>query len=130
MLDLTTLLPGVQSVRTVLDEVLSKKGTKVTLKINAVSRMQEAINATKIYITKSKGNYLPNTTLSKLWLDAFTAMIPVNKDLAHRLRQKSKFWTDPQSWFKESGALELVPDLSELDDRCEELLMELDKRIS
>lgn len=130
MFDLTTLLSGVQTAGTLLNQVLSKRGTRVSQKINAVARIQEAINTTKIYITESKGNYLPNTTLSKLWLDAFTAMIPVNTDLAHRLRQKSKFWTDPQSWFKESGALELVPDLSELDDRCEELLIELDKRIS
>ena len=127
-MDLSTIVSGIQVVVAVLDQVLGKRGTRVTRKINAVSKMQEAINETQIYINDKKGNYQPNAKLSKMWLNAFTAMIPVNKDLANRLRQKSKFWTDPQSWFDEPGALELVPSLGELDGKCEEILMELYKR--
>ncbi len=129
MIELTTVSSVIQTTGNVLDQVLRKRGTKITQKINAVYKMQEAINYTQIYIIESNGQYLPNARLSQLWLEAFKAMIPVNKELAYGLRQKSKFWTNPQSWFKEPSTLELVPDLAELDNRCEEILMELYKRI-
>ena len=112
----------------VLGQVLSKRGTSIDKKILAVTCMQKAINATEIYLTESNSDFKPNTDLSNFWLDAFTAMIPVNKDLAGQLRQKSKFWTNPQRWINEEGALELVPDLSELNEKCEMLLRELDNR--
>ena len=55
-------------------------------------------------------------------------MIKIDKKLAFSLRQKSKFWSNPQKWIREDGAMELVPDLQELNEKCEMILIELEKR--
>ncbi len=123
-----TFLSGIRTAIAVTDKVLSKKGTRIDNKIIAVSAMQRAINATEIYLTTSNRNYSPNENLSNLWLEAFTAMIKIDKSLAIRLREKSKFWSNPQRWLQEESAMELVPDLQELNEKCEMILVELERR--
>src|SRR5210317_2034003 len=103
-MDISTIFSGIRSVAAVLSQVLSKRGTRIEKKINAVSCMQKAINATEIYLTKNDQQYQPNENLSILWVDAFTAMIPVNKEIAEKLRQSSRFWANPQKWLEEDGA--------------------------
>ncbi len=122
------IISGLGLTNTVLDKVLTKKGTKITKKILAVTLMRKAINNTEAYLTKTNHDYSPNEALSNLWNDAFAAMISVDKDLAWRLDGKSRFWSNPQSWINNDGAMELVPSLKELDEKCELLLVELDKR--
>ncbi len=112
----------------VLDKVLSKRGTRITKKILAVTVMRKAINNTEAYLTRTNQDYSPNEALSNLWNDAFAAMLPIDKDLAWKLDDKSRFWSNPQSWINNDGAMELVPSLQELDEKCELLLVELDKR--
>lgn len=123
-----TILSGIRTAVQVTDKVLSKKGTRIDDKIRAITAMQRAINATESYLESSNRNFKPNDNLSNLWLEAFTAMIKIDKTLAERLREKSKFWSNPQRWIQEDGAMELVPDLIELNERCDLILVELDKR--
>lgn len=96
--------------------------------MKAVYSLQKAINATEIYLTQSKRKYIPNERLSNLWLKAFTTMIKIDKNLADRLRDKSRFWSNPQRWLHEEGAMGLIPTLKELDEKCEMILVELEKR--
>ncbi len=128
MIDLGTIFSGIKTAISLTDKVLPKKGTRINDKILAVTAMQRAINATEAYLTTSNRNYKPNDTLSNLWLEAFTAMIKIDKKLAFSLRQKSKFWSNPQKWIKQDGAMELIPDLQELNEKCEMILIELEKR--
>lgn len=128
MIDLGTIFSGIGTAVTVLDKVLPKKGTRIRDKIIAVTAMQKAINATEAYLTTSNRNYVPNQNLSNLWLEAFTAMIKIDKNLAGRLRDKSRFWSNPQRWLREASAMELVPTLQELNEKCEMILIELERR--
>lgn len=128
MIDLGTIFSGIRTANSLTDRVLSKKGTRIDNKILAVSSLQRAINATEIYLTTSNRNYIPNENLSNLWLEAFTAMIKIDKELAGRLRQKSMFWSNPQRWLQEDTAMELIPDLQELNEKCEMILIELERR--
>lgn len=128
MAGLGTIFSGLKLAETSISKVLSKKGTRINNKVLAVSAMQRAINATEIYLTNSNHNYQPNENLSNLWLEAFTAMIKIDKSLAGRLREKSKFWSNPQRWLREESAMELVPDLRELNEKCDLILVELERR--
>ena len=127
-MDFSTIFSGIRAVDAVLGQVLGKRGTKIEKKIYAVSCMQKAINATEIYLTKNDQQYQPNENLSNLWVEAFSAMVPVNKEIAEKLRQSSRFWANPQKWLQEDGALELIPTLNELDDTCDSMLIELERR--
>ena len=123
---LGTLLSGIRTAESLVSKVLSKKGTKIQDKINAVDALQRAINATRIFINANE--YAPNLNLSNLWLDAFRAMIKIDKNLAARLRQKSKFWIEPENWIEEQNAMALVPDLNELNEKCDSIMVELERR--
>ena len=123
---LGTLLSGIRTAESLASKVLSKKGTKIQDKINAVDALQRAINATRVFLNTNE--YAPNLNLSNLWLDAFKAMIKIDKNLAARLRQKSKFWTNPESWLEEQNAMALVPDLNELNETCDSIMVELERR--
>ncbi len=118
----------IKFVESLLDKVLTKKGTRITKKVNAVKLMRRALNNTEAYLTKTNHDYSPNEQLSNLWNDAFEAMISIDKDLAWRLDDKSRFWSNPQYWIANEGSMELIPSLDELNNKCEELLVELDKR--
>lgn len=125
---LAEFISGMGFTETVLDKVLSKRGTRITKKILAVTLMRRAINNTEAYLTRTNHDYSPNEELSNLWNEAFAAMIPIDKDLAWKLDDKSRFWSNPQRWINIDGAMELIPSLNELDEKCEQLLVELDKR--
>ena len=124
-----TLFSGINTSSSLLDKVLSKRGTRIDNKIMAVANLQKAINATEVYLTKNNKNYQPNEQLSNLWLEAFTSMIKIDKSLARSLRTSSLFWSNPHKWLNEKGAMELVPTLKDLNERCEGILNELERRI-
>jgi len=124
-----TLFSGLKLADSVLGKVLSKKGTRLQKKIEAVRVMQRAINNTRQYLVESNNNYAPNAELSNLWNDAFGVMMPIDKTLAVRLNNKSRFWSNPQVWLMHDGAMEIVPDLNELDEKCDTIIVELQKRL-
>ena len=126
---ISTLLSGINTTSSLLDKVLSKRGTRIDDKISAVTSMQKAINYTEAYLTKTNNTFIPNEELSILWLEAFTSMIKIDKNLAKELRTNSLFWSNPQKWLKEKGAMELVPTLKDLNERCEGILNELERRL-
>jgi hypothetical protein len=64
-----------------------------------------------------------------LWNEAFAAMLPIDKDLAKRLNASSRFWSDPTVWQLEPAAMELVPELDELSEQCDLILVELMRRL-
>lgn len=128
VIDLGTIFSGISTATNILDKVLPKKGTRIDDKIIAVTVLQKAINMTEAYLTQSNSNYTPNQELSNLWLEAFTAMIKIDKNLARRLRDKSRFWSNPQNWLRQDGSMELVPSLQELNEKCDIILIELERR--
>ena len=111
-----------------IERVLPKKGTRIDKKIEAVRSMQQAVNNTRLYLVNSNNSYQPNAELSDLWNLAFAAMVPIDKTLARRLNDKSRFWSNPHIWLANEGAMELIPDLNELDERCDSILVELENR--
>lgn len=128
MYNIGTIFSGIRTADHILNKVLSKKGTRIDEKIIAVDTLQRAINSTEIFLKENNRNYQPNENLSNLWLNVFTAMVKIDKSLARRLRDKSKFWSNPQEWLWNDGAMELIPDLQELNESCEIILIELEKR--
>ena len=124
-----TLFSGINTSSSLLDKVLSKRGTRVNDKIKAVANLQRAINATEVYLTTTNKSFKPNEHLSNLWLEAFTAMVKIDKKLARELRASSLFWSNPQKWLNEKGAMELIPTLKELNERCEQILIALERRL-
>ena len=129
MLPLSTLLSGIRTAEGLLSKVLGKRGTRVNMKIAAVVALQKAINSTEIYLAHGNTELEPNENLSHLWLDAFEKMISIDKTLARQLMATSNFWSNPQIWLQEKGAMELIPDLKELNESCEQILIELEKRL-
>ena len=129
MISLGTLFSGINTADRISGRILGKKGTRLEKKIEAVEKLQLAINATTSYLVSSKNNYVPNFEISQLWVKAFSSMLPFDKDLAKKLRQKSVFWSDPQSWLNEPGSMELVPKLKDLNERCEEMINTLELRV-
>ncbi|MBT8303273.1 MAG: hypothetical protein KJP09_02300 [Bacteroidia bacterium] len=111
-----------------VEKALTKRGTRIDKKIDAVKAMQKAVNNTRLYLVKSKNKYEPNAELSNLWNDAFAAMVPIDKSLARQLNNSSRFWSDPHRWLAEEGAMELIPDLEELDEKCDSIIVELENR--
>lgn len=127
-MDLSSLFSGIRTADSLLSRVLTKRGTKIQKKIEAVSNMQRAINSTERYLVESNRHFQPNAELSEQWLIAFTSMISVDKVLAQRLKDKSRFWSNPQHWIQESSSMDLIPDLNELNEKCDMLLIELESR--
>ena len=109
-------------------KALTKRGTRIEKKIRAVQLMQKAVNRTKLYLNQSKGSYAPNAQLSDLWNEAFAAMMPIDQSLAKQLNDQSRFWIEPQAWLLEDSAMELQPTLKELQDRCDAIIVTLQKR--
>ena len=108
--------------------VLPKKGTRMEKKILAIKLTQRAINNTTHYLVKSNNDYEPNSELSDLWNDAFAAMLHIDKTLARRINDKSKFWSNPHIWLVKEGSMELIPSLQELQNECDSILAELERR--
>lgn len=109
-------------------KALTKRGTRIEKKIRAVQLMQKAVNQTKLYLNESKGNYAPNARLSNLWNEAFAAMMLIDQSMAKQLNDQSRFWVEPQAWLPEDSAMELQPTLQELQDRCDAIIIELQRR--
>ena len=128
-MELTTLFSGIRTCQSLLSAILGKRGTRIQKKIEAVFLLQRAINHTRTFLNQNNQNYRPDENLSDLWLNSFTAMISVDKELAKQLRLKSKFWSNPQDWLNDERLMEIIPNLSELENNCEELLKELEKRL-
>ena len=126
---LSLIIRGFELAASALEKVLSKRGTRLTKKIEAVRAMERAINNTRVFLVESKGNYKANAVLSDLWNEAFAAMLPIDKDLARRLNASSRFWSDPAVWQLEPAAMELVPELDELSEQCDLILVELMRRL-
>ncbi len=112
------IITVIDQVTSAINSVLSKKGTLIDKKIDAVKLMQRATNNTRNYLVISNNDYQPNAELSHLWNDAFAAMLPIDSTLARSLNDKSKFWSNPHVWITEEGAMELIPTLNELEDNC------------
>jgi hypothetical protein len=126
---LSLIIRGFELAASSLEKVLSKRGTRLSRKIEAVRTMERAINNTRAYLVNSRGRYKANTELSDLWNEAFAAMLPIDKDLAKRLNANSRFWSDPAVWQLEPAAMELVPELDELSEQCDLILVELMRRL-
>ncbi len=119
---------GTKILSDFLDLVLTKRGTRLEKKIEAVSLMQKAINNTDAHLTLTKQEYLPNAILSNLWNDAFKSMLSVDRKIAIKLNQKSRFWSNPKKWIDEPASMESILTLKELQDRCDSILTELENR--
>ena len=118
----------ISELNSAIQSNLTKKGTRIDKKIEAVRSLQKAINNTRNYLIKSNNDYQPNVELSNLWNEAFAAMLPIDNSLAMRLNFKSRFWSDPNNWLEYKSAMELVPGLKELEEDCDSIILELNKR--
>ena len=123
-----TMTDFAQIAITLFEHIRDFAGRKKTRLKNAIVALQNAVNRTRCFLEDeldNKDKYKPNPELAEHWINAFKEIHPIDSDLAERLRHKSKFWTNPQKWLGEPGALELVPKLRELEDYAEGLLLKL-----
>jgi len=117
---------GISILKFIYDKITGNRDQK----IHAITALQTATNMTRIFLEDNLDNpekYKPNEKLSNAWMNAFHVVEPVDYDMAVLLRNKSKFWTNPQKWLGEPGALELVPKLRELEDYADGLLVKLNR---
>lgn len=122
------ILSALNLALSAVGKALSKRGTRIEKKIRAVQLMQKAVNQTRLYLNESENKYRPNPHLSDLWNEAFAAMMPIDPSLAKQLNDQSRFWIEPQAWLLEESAMELQPSLKELQDRCDGIIVELQRR--
>ncbi len=119
-------------------ETLTKKLTEKLLEKEIYPEQREKIceviiaiksanEATRKFI-KSDG-YKPNTDLTILWRDCLRKAVVanVNEGLEDYLYHKADFWGNPQQWLDNPSAMELVPKLKDLNNKCDMLLQILKK---
>lgn len=95
----------------------------------ALRAIRKALRETRLFI-QEKG-YVPNGKLSELWHEAFEAASGIKVFRGDRivvnLYDRSRYWEDPETWSLNPVAMALVPQLLEVEDKCEILLKELTK---
>lgn len=71
----------------------------------AIRKVWQAVDETRMYLASSRGVDTdlnrPNPKLVALWSDASLAISSIDGDLAHRLRMKAEYWSDPRNWTSE-----------------------------
>ncbi|MBX7151413.1 hypothetical protein K1X84_07220, partial [bacterium] len=104
-----------------IPEILLLFGKKKEKAVDALVSLRNAIRETRKFIAES--GYEPNTDLSMLWLDAFgkikKAGIYSESEFPDSLYHKARFWENPKMWLRESGSLELIPTLIQLENECD-----------
>ena len=118
----------VDSIRDVLKTITSKlskfdpKATAI-----AITAIQKATIRTRNFIADH--GYKRNEELTELWHDALNKVVAANIDegLPDYLYQKARFWGEPKDWIDNPTSLELVPKLTQLDEKCGILLQKLKK---
>lgn len=122
-----------KSVIEVLDVALTFKKNHLLRKSEhakyaaAIAAISKATIQTRNFIKKH--GYVANTTLSDLWIDAMEKVIQakIYDDLPKHLIDKARFWGDPQNWLANPNSMVLVPKLMQLEEKCEMLLMEINR---
>jgi hypothetical protein len=94
----------------------------------AILAIQKATIKTRNFITDH--GYKRNEELSDLWHNAFDKVVEakIDEGLPDFLYQKAKFWGEPSDWIKHPASLELIPKLSDLDKKCDLLLVMIKKK--
>lgn len=110
--------------------VLDKNEKSIAKKRAAFVALEEAARETRTFI-KEQG-YKPNINLSKLWMNAFSAVheakLFVDSSFPRELAKKAMYWEEPETWHEASGSMELVPKLDFITEQCDVLLEALTKR--
>lgn len=95
----------------------------------ALRAIRKALRETRLFIQEN--GYAPNGKLSELWHVAFEATSEIdafkNDPFVLSLYDKSRYWEDPKTWSMNPAAMDLVPKLLLIEDKCEILLKELTK---
>ena len=117
------LVDSIREVLKIIASKLSRFDPKAT--IAAITAIQRATIKTRNFI--SDHGYKRNEELTDLWHDALNKVIAANIDegLPDYLYQKARFWGEPKDWIDNPTSLELVPKLSQLDEKCGMLLEKL-----
>lgn len=114
---------------TAIINVISKAFQKYDKKAisKAIIAIQKATIKTRNFITDN--GYKRNEELSDMWHNAFDKVVEakIEEGLPEYLYQKAKFWGEPSDWIKHPTSLELIPKLSELDKKCDLLLVKITK---
>lgn len=120
------LIDNIKEVLRITSFKLSKFDPKATTA--AIVAIQKATIKTRNFI--SDYGYKRNEELTDLWHDALNKVIEANIDdgLPDYLYQKARFWGEPKDWINNPTCLELVPKLSQLDEKCGMLLQKLRKK--
>lgn len=72
----------------------------------AVRAIYTAVNETRLYVRRLDGagpdgpdrNLEREDQLSRLWMDAYLALLEISHDLAFRCEVKSGYWREPEIW--------------------------------
>lgn len=119
-------------------ETLTKKLTEKLIDKKISTDQKEKICETIIAIKTANEStrrfinsegYKPNTELTNLWRDCLRKAVAagINEGLEDYLYHKADFWGNPQEWLENPSAMELVPKLRDLDNKCDILLQMLKK---
>jgi hypothetical protein len=120
------LVDGIKDVLKVVGTRLPKFDRKAT--IAAITAIQKATIKTRNFI--SDHGYKRNEDLTDLWHDALNKVIEAHIDegLPDYLYQKARFWGEPSDWIANPKSLDLIPKLSQLDEKCGILLEKLKRK--
>lgn len=93
--------------------------------IEAIEAIRKASIKTKMTINKE--GYYPNENIAYLWQNAMSKALEagIDEGLPEYLDNKAKFWTKPQDWLDHPETLELVPNLTHLDEECKMLIQKI-----
>ncbi|MBK9730014.1 MAG: hypothetical protein IPO83_01795 [Chitinophagaceae bacterium] len=91
----------------------------------AVTAIQKAVIKTRNFI--SDQGYVRNEELTELWHIALNKVVAagIKEKLPTYLYHKAKFWGTPEDWLNHPPTLELVPQLDQLDEICNMLLLKI-----
>lgn len=117
------LVDTIKDVLRIIAKKLPKFDPKATAE--AITAIQKATIRTRNFI--SDHGYKRNEELTELWHNALNKVVAANIDegLPDYLYQKARFWGEPKDWISNPTSLELIPKLSQLDEKCGMLLVKL-----
>ena|ERR1043165_1839351 len=104
----------------ILNDVTGRLNERNKNTAEAIGAIRKAFLRTYDYLRHKNGEYVPNAELADLWNEASTKVMIVDARLGDMLAVKSRFWGDPDLYFRLNQA-ENVLELTEITDEMERL---------
>lgn len=92
--------------------------------VNAHHNLNNAFIQTYDYLKNNNGKYIPNKELAEVWNLASTSIILIDKNLGELLYHKSRFWLDPDLYFRLNRSSQII-NLNRIIDEMEKIRLKI-----